>query len=253
MNYSRSVCPHHTVASMSIRETYPGPLTPGSETRSAARVKRKPQSKCKGKGQGKGKHSASPESGPTHSIWMVPVWDTWSLNYGATVTPPLIATPLSSHLDGLFAASGDPSVAPDWTPGDSTPDRPELGNSIGNLLSSHAFSKTELPSLVCIDPSSRACAAAPTCDEDRPTKCSSRVKKIKNQPITRVVTTLPVADVITSVSTCVVCFDEPCVVAVVPCGHLCGCLDCLQLCHVCPICTKPIQTLLRVYDAGISP
>jgi len=69
----------------------------------------------------------------------------------------------------------------------------------------------------------------------------------------RVVATLPVADVVTSVSTCSLCFDKPCVVAVVPCGHLCGCFDCLQLCHVCPICTDPIQTILRVYDAGISP
>ena len=69
----------------------------------------------------------------------------------------------------------------------------------------------------------------------------------------RVVATLPVADVVTSVSTCSMCFDKPCVAAVVPCGHLCGCFDCLQLCHVCPICTDPIQTILRVYDAGISP
>jgi len=156
---------------MSIRETYAGPLTPGTETRSAARAKRKAQSKCKGKGQGKD-NSASPESSPTHSIWMVPVWDMWSLNYGATVTPPLIVTPLSSLLDGLFAACGDPSVAPHWAPGDSTPDTPELGNNIGNLLSSHAYSKTELASLVWVDPSSGACAATPTCNEDRPIKCS---------------------------------------------------------------------------------
>jgi len=238
---------------MSIRETDPRPLTPGTETRSAARVKRKPHGKCKGKGQGKGKHNASPESDATHSIWMVPVWNTWSSNYGATATPPLIATPLSSHLDALFAASGVPSVAPDWTPGDCTPDTLELDNNTGNLLSSHASSKTELPSLVWVHPSSRACAAAPTCDEDKPTKCSSRVKKIKNQPIPRVVATSPVTDVVTAVSACVVCFDKPCVVAVVPCGHRCGCFDCLQPLHVCPICTDPIQTLLRVYEAGISP
>ena len=84
------------------------------------------------------------------------------------------------------------------------------------------------------------------------TQCTT-AKKRPRYTGRRVVATLPVADVVTSVSTCSLCFDKPCVVAVVPCGHLCGCFDCLQLCHVCPICTDPIQTILRVYDAGISP
>ncbi len=53
---------------------------------------------------------------------------------------------------------------------------------------------------------------------------------------------------------CVVCHDEPAVMAVVPCGHQCLCNSCSNICiegqasaRQCPLCRGNMQSILRIY------
>jgi len=51
---------------------------------------------------------------------------------------------------------------------------------------------------------------------------------------------------------CVVCSVEPASAAVLPCGHLCGCLDCLKTIKAsrnakCPVCRGPMKSIQRIY------
>lgn len=54
---------------------------------------------------------------------------------------------------------------------------------------------------------------------------------------------------------CVVCLDNTADFLVVPCGHKCGCKECLE--HVkssnglCPICRNRIQSLVQVFNSGV--
>jgi len=55
-------------------------------------------------------------------------------------------------------------------------------------------------------------------------------------------------------SQCTICLSKPADYLVVPCGHQCGCEECLKLIHLsngnCPICRTPIQSICKVYRAG---
>ena len=50
---------------------------------------------------------------------------------------------------------------------------------------------------------------------------------------------------------CVVCHDEPSVMAVIPCGHVCLCNTCSDECSLigqtCPLCRGSMQSVLRIY------
>jgi len=54
---------------------------------------------------------------------------------------------------------------------------------------------------------------------------------------------------------CVVCCDRPANFLVVPCGHQCGCESCLAKVVTskggCPICRSPIESIQRVFRAGV--
>ena len=54
--------------------------------------------------------------------------------------------------------------------------------------------------------------------------------------------------------TCVVCYDEPCSMAVVPCGHFCLCVDCAAMItggamqsQNCPICRERMQGTMKIF------
>jgi hypothetical protein len=54
---------------------------------------------------------------------------------------------------------------------------------------------------------------------------------------------------------CTICLDAPADYLVLPCGHQCGCLRCLEaiasgLDPLCPICRAPLSGLVRVFAAG---
>ncbi len=56
-------------------------------------------------------------------------------------------------------------------------------------------------------------------------------------------------------NTCVVCHDEVSIMAVVPCGHLCLCNRCSEVCmsgqsSTCPICRGNMQSVLRIYSGN---
>jgi len=55
-------------------------------------------------------------------------------------------------------------------------------------------------------------------------------------------------------STCVICHDESSVMAVIPCGHVCLCNTCSDVCmngrngqRTCPLCRGNMQSVLRIY------
>lgn len=53
-------------------------------------------------------------------------------------------------------------------------------------------------------------------------------------------------------STCVICMERQCDAAVIPCGHMCGCLQCLQALQSsadaqCPMCRGPLQSAMRIF------
>jgi len=54
---------------------------------------------------------------------------------------------------------------------------------------------------------------------------------------------------------CAICYDEPANFLYVPCGHQCGCEECLSAVqrHTgrCPICRSPVQTIQRVFQCGL--
>lgn len=47
---------------------------------------------------------------------------------------------------------------------------------------------------------------------------------------------------------CVVCWEQPKVMASTPCGHRCACPTCAEQCANCPICRASVAAWLRVYD-----
>mmetsp|Transcript_32328 Transcript_32328/g.67815 ORF Transcript_32328/g.67815 Transcript_32328/m.67815 type:complete len:442 (+) Transcript_32328:93-1418(+) len=66
-----------------------------------------------------------------------------------------------------------------------------------------------------------------------------------------------VAETTSSNNTCVICRDEVAVMAVVPCGHLCLCIDCAEACmsgqtgsRSCPLCRGNMQSILRIYKGS---
>ena len=52
---------------------------------------------------------------------------------------------------------------------------------------------------------------------------------------------------------CKICFDAPINTVLVPCGHLCVCLECSKRLvgssRVCPICRTKIRKVVRTYAA----
>jgi len=51
---------------------------------------------------------------------------------------------------------------------------------------------------------------------------------------------------------CAVCMEKESDSAVIPCGHICGCFECLQMVRAsarpeCPMCRHPLDSVLRVY------
>ena len=46
---------------------------------------------------------------------------------------------------------------------------------------------------------------------------------------------------------CVICLSEERQVACIPCGHLCSCVVCGYAIQACPMCRKPIESLVRIY------
>merc|ERR1719420_2631842 len=52
-------------------------------------------------------------------------------------------------------------------------------------------------------------------------------------------------------NSCAICFDQPADFLVVPCGHQCGCEDCLKAVQhttgKCPICRVRIESIQRVF------
>lgn len=52
---------------------------------------------------------------------------------------------------------------------------------------------------------------------------------------------------------CSICIDKESNVAIVPCGHICGCINCLigSKVYECPICRGRKTGILKVYQAGL--
>lgn len=46
---------------------------------------------------------------------------------------------------------------------------------------------------------------------------------------------------------CSICMYQESNAAVVPCGHTVACVRCLERCNACPVCRKPIESILRLY------
>jgi len=57
----------------------------------------------------------------------------------------------------------------------------------------------------------------------------------------------------TDMHKCAICIEKESNVAIIPCGHICGCLGCLisSSIHECPICRGRKIGILKVYQAGI--
>jgi len=58
-------------------------------------------------------------------------------------------------------------------------------------------------------------------------------------------------------SQCVICCDGECTHALIPCGHLCLCDECVRLImddaeslSLCPVCREPSSKAIRVYQTG---
>ena len=58
-------------------------------------------------------------------------------------------------------------------------------------------------------------------------------------------------------NTCVICQDNVSIMAVIPCGHLCLCNECSEVCmggqngqRTCPICRGNMQSVLRIYSGN---
>lgn len=55
---------------------------------------------------------------------------------------------------------------------------------------------------------------------------------------------------------CVVCMEKDAEYLIVPCGHQCGCVTCLGRVQAmgggCPICRRPIEGLVRVFQSGMA-
>ena len=49
------------------------------------------------------------------------------------------------------------------------------------------------------------------------------------------------------VAECVVCWEKPVQVAVVPCGHVCVCLGCSSGLKICPICRRSADLKLELF------
>ena len=54
---------------------------------------------------------------------------------------------------------------------------------------------------------------------------------------------------------CVVCLEKNADTAVIPCGHMCGCGDCLQMISEsanpqCPLCRGPMTSVIRIYQVS---
>ena len=61
-------------------------------------------------------------------------------------------------------------------------------------------------------------------------------------------------------NTCVICQDNDSIMAVIPCGHLCLCNGCSNVCmggqngqRNCPICRGNMQSVLRIYSGNKAP
>lgn len=273
---------------MNSHSTYPLERTPSFE----ARAKRRAQTHkghTKGKGKGKDKRRTSPESSPTYTVCMVPMWS--MCIDGAAVTPPRNDTPLSSIFHGLYNAGGDLSCMPEWAPGDCTPDTPECINNTGNPWNNRSqaavptrgqvisrrdrlrigkiYNKT-IPR-VADTTAPRSCDPLSDCTslgEAQQSSCTEtandeapNVHELSVKPI-QAGNTAPGANIVTSTSQdevaylCVICWEKPCDTAVVPCGHMCGCYHCLKqiyqkVPHACPICTEPMVSILTVFQAGV--
>jgi serine/threonine protein kinase len=48
-------------------------------------------------------------------------------------------------------------------------------------------------------------------------------------------------------SECVVCLTAEPVMALMPCGHRCACVDCAPSLRMCPICRCPVQEAKRIF------
>jgi len=48
------------------------------------------------------------------------------------------------------------------------------------------------------------------------------------------------------VAECVVCMDGTCEVILVPCGHMCCCIKCVEMVTTCPMCRGVIEKKVRV-------
>eukprot|EP00928_Gymnodinium_smaydae_P066090 TRINITY_DN49147_c0_g1_i1.p1 TRINITY_DN49147_c0_g1~~TRINITY_DN49147_c0_g1_i1.p1 ORF type:complete len:614 (+),score=71.48 TRINITY_DN49147_c0_g1_i1:30-1844(+) len=51
---------------------------------------------------------------------------------------------------------------------------------------------------------------------------------------------------------CTICLERPADSAVIPCGHMCGCLSCLDQLRsssnaFCPVCREPVMSVIRIY------
>ena len=49
------------------------------------------------------------------------------------------------------------------------------------------------------------------------------------------------------VAECVVCWEKPVQVAVVPCGHVCVCLGCSSELKICPMCSRSADLKLELF------
>ena len=47
---------------------------------------------------------------------------------------------------------------------------------------------------------------------------------------------------------CIICFDKLKEYAIVPCGHLCTCGDCSERLRNCPVCRRPKQSVIRIFN-----
>jgi hypothetical protein len=47
---------------------------------------------------------------------------------------------------------------------------------------------------------------------------------------------------------CVVCLDRNRTHAIVPCGHLCACISCVNLLNRCPCCNGPKTMAIKIYN-----
>jgi hypothetical protein len=46
---------------------------------------------------------------------------------------------------------------------------------------------------------------------------------------------------------CSICMLQEANAAIIPCGHAVACVRCIERCDDCPVCRKPIDSILRIY------